>query len=282
MFCNRTSKRTLEEHIAIINQYQLKKACIIAENIDFLVCCPSLEYLEIIPARTAREDFDYSPLYRMQKIRTLCVDTEYGDYDKQNITSIDYSRINGLEEITIRGKGHKNYNKIDTVKTIQFYNHKMTDLTVLKHCRSLKSLGFMNTGIKSVDGIEELKDLQLLDLDHERALSDMSSLFEVSQNLKVLSIECCPKIRDFSFLEKMRNLEFLTLNGSNKIPDLEFLKKMPKLKMFIFSMEVENGNLEPCLHIPYVSCNKNRKSYNLKDKDLPKKYDGKGFELNIS
>lgn len=43
-------------------------------------------------------------------------------------------------------------------------------------------------------------------------------------------------------------------------------------------MNVEDGDLSKCLNVPYVNC-KNRKHYNLKNKDLPKYHDGKGFEL---
>lgn len=35
-------------------------------------------------------------------------------------------------------------------------------------------------------------------------------------------------------------------------------------------MKVEDGDLTPCLQVPYVHSVKNRKEYNLKDKDLPK------------
>ena len=75
------------------------------------------------------------------------------------------------------------------------------------------------------------------------------------------------------------NLEYLILDGSQTLPDLRFLKKMPKLKFFTFSMTVEDGDLTPCLDIPYARCDKGKKHYNLKDKDLPKEHDGSGFHL---
>lgn len=73
------SEHSFEEHIKIINQLKIEKAIIIAENIEFIVQCPSLKYLQIVPANSASNAFDYSPLYKMPEIKYLSVVTEYGD-----------------------------------------------------------------------------------------------------------------------------------------------------------------------------------------------------------
>lgn len=273
------SFKTLEEHIDFINKYKIEKACVIAENIDFLVKCPSLKYLRIIPARSAKENFDYSPLYKMPEIKYLMVDTEYGEYDSWFVTTIDYSQIKGLLEVWIDGKGHENYNQIDTVEEMYISNLKIDDLTGLRNCKKLKKLDLMKTKIKSLNGIEHLSELQQLNLDYERVLYDVSDIIKTADTLRYLSIYNCPKITDFSFLHKMVNLEYLDLNGKNILSDLHFLKEMPRLKGFNFSMEIADGDLTPCLKIPYVDSQKNRKGYNLKNKDLPKNHDKKGFKL---
>lgn len=91
----------------------------------------------------------------------------------------------------------------------------------------------------------------------------------MSGTLKELAIDACSKIQDFEVLNTLENLEYLYLEGNNKIPNLQFLKNMKKLKVFVFTMNVEDGDLRACMEIPYVSC-RNRKHYNLKDRDLPK------------
>ena len=45
---------------------------------------------------------------------------------------------------------------------------------------------------------------------------------------------------------------------------------MEKLKTFIFSMEVLDGDITPCLGLSYVFMMRSKKYYNLKDKELPK------------
>ena len=60
---------------------------------------------------------------------------------------------------------------------------------------------------------------------------------------------------------------------------LDFLRRMPKLKTFVLSMTVEDGDLTPCLEIPYASCDKIKRHYNLKEKDLPKNLSKTTFEI---
>ena len=68
---------------------------------------------------------------------------------------------------------------------------------------------------------------------------------KIKDTCKVLYIENCAKITDFTILEEMENLEYLWLTGSNSLPDLRFLKKMKKLKTFILDMNVLDGDLTP-------------------------------------
>ena len=123
--------------------------------------------------------------------------------------------------------------------------------------------------LRSLHGIENAKKLKTMVLSYNRSLEDISALSVVRDTLTVLSIESCGKVRDFSVLNNLHKLEHLNLNGSNELPNLEFLRKMPNLKTFVFSMNVQDGDLTLCKSIPYASC-KNKKHYNLKDKDLPK------------
>ena len=64
--------------------------------------------------------------------------------------------------------------------------------------------------------------------------------------------------------------QHLELMGRNKLPDLKFLEHMPNLRSFVFDMDVVDGDLSPCMQVPYVFSNKNRRHYNIKNKDLPK------------
>lgn len=101
-------------------------------------------------------------------------------------------------------------------------------------------------------------------------MEDIGALAEVKSTLKHLNIDHCGKIKDFSVLEELENLEILYLEGNNSIPNLKFLDKLKNLQVFGFDVNVEDGNLSPCLRLPTVWCYQGRRHYNLKNKDLPK------------
>lgn len=261
------SEHSLDEHIECINKYRLEKAIVIAENIDFIKQCPSLRYLQISPAASA-VDFDYSPLYNSSEFLWLSCDTVYGT-DK-NIATIDYSKIKGLKELDIEGKGHFNYGEIATLERLCVSkDNEHCDLNHITGNTKLKDIILTLCSLTSLNGISELKELQSIGLAYNRKLSDISQISTLT-SLKSLWIEKCAKITDFSFLEELTKLEHLGLIGSNKLDNLNFLKKMKKLKTLSLSMRVADNDLTPCLDIPHVDLYKGYKGYNLKNKDLPK------------
>lgn len=270
---------SLQEHIDFVNQYGIEKAVVIAENIDFIKQCPSLKYLWIIPADSAEQNFDYSPLYELSEIRSLSSYVIYGEHDEKS-TTIDLTKIKGLKYAGVNDKGHLNYQKAPSMEILQIAMLK--DFDSLQHISemiSLKDLTLLQTGVKNLLGLEKLENLQSLTLWYNRSLTDFSSIVEVAHNIRHLSIENCPNISDFTILKKLTNLEYLCLEGKNDLPDLSFLEYMPNLKVFCFSMNVIDGDMTPCLKIPYVAILKGRKHYNLKDKDMPKEKQTDGFRI---
>ena len=265
----RSSTRSLKEHIDFIQSNNIEKALIIAENIDFVTMCPSLQHLKIVPADSAGDKFDYSPLYKMPQIKSLSCSTVYG-FKEEFSTCIDFAQINGLECVSASNGGQQNYNAVMTLKSLGLSDYKHQDLSDAFASSILDTLTVIQSKIKSLEGIQRSQKMQCLYLYYNRSLSDISPLQHVKQTLRALRIENCPKIEDFSVLGQLENLELLELSGSNELPDLSFLKTMKNLKTFIFSVNVKDGDLSPCVDLSYVFSEKNRKHYNLKNIDLPK------------
>ena len=259
----------LEEQIEFINNHKIEKALIIAENIDFITMCPTLKYLKIIPANSAKDSFDYSPLYKMPQIKSLQCSTVYGLKD-QFSTCVDCSKINGLEDIHISNCGYINYNAVETLKGLGLSNYKEIDISEAFCSPILDTLSIFHSKIITLEGLQKSKKMQCLYLYYNRSLQDISALRKVKNTLKALRIENCPKIADFSVLNELENLELLEISGSNEIPSLDFIKKMKNLKTFIFNVNVKDGDLSPTLNLSYVYSEKNRKHYNIKDINLPK------------
>lgn len=263
------SYRTLEEHIELINHYGIKKAMVICDNLNFILNCPSIDDIEVWPSFGATSGFDYSVLYEMPNLKAVYCRAIYGAYEQYK-ADIDYSKIKGLEQIVMSDNGHSGYEKVPTLKEIWICgNKKVQDFKSISCSTIIRDATVFLCGIRSLEGIEKQTMLNKLTLWHNYSLKDISALANVSDTLKELSIDACSKIQDFQVLNTLENLEYLSLEGNNKIPNLQFLKNMEKLKFFVFTMNVEDGDLTACMEIPYVSC-RNRKHYNLKDKDLPK------------
>ncbi len=264
------SQKTLEEHIEYINNNNIEKALVIAEDISFLSQCPTLKYLQIIPAKTAKVGFDYSPLYTVKNFDFLACDTVYGPLQEVKQTTIDYSNFDTVKELRITGKGQLNSNKIKSIKSLNACQNQSKNIKEYFNGETLEKITLLQCKIETLVGIENAVNLKEIVLSNNRSLYDISNVV-LLKNLKSLVIENCSKITDFSFLGNLTNLEYLELLGNNDLPNLRFLNNMKKLKTFNFSMNVVDGDLSNCLNIPYVYCIKGKKHYNLKNKDLPKR-----------
>lgn len=263
-----SSVHDLDRHIALINEYKLEKALIISNDISFITKCPTLKYLSIVLPDSCMDKFDYSPLYDMPEIKSLHCDTVYGHKEKYS-TTIDLSKIKGLEDTQIKNENYKNYNTLENLKTIGFTGYKDKDLSRAFSGAKLDTLLMIQCRIESLKGIEKANNLQCLYLYYNKFLKDISALADVKDSLRALQIEACSKITDFSVLSQLKKLEHLKLEGQNKVPNLNFVKDMKNLKTFIFTIDVEDGDISVCSNLSYVYC-QNRRHYNLKDKDLPK------------
>lgn len=266
------SRKTLEEHIEYIRSNNIKKAIVVAEDIQFLKQCPSLEYLWVLPAISAN-DFDYSPIYELPNLKWLQCETIYG-LKEDKVATIDYSRLGGLKRLLVSGAhGHLNVQAARNIVTLTFdFGHpNAKTLSNSFSGEALEYFSICQSPIQTLDGIEAAFKLRGLELSYNRRLTDISALYQLRETLGFLEIDTCGKIRDFSVLSELHNLEFLTLKGSNVLRDISFLRNMPKLKNLHLTMNVEDGDLGLCEYVPYARI-KNRKHYSHKNIDLPKNF----------
>ena len=266
------SEATLDEHIEYINKHHIEKALVYVDDLEFLKRTNTLKFLHIV-LNNDKFVMDYTPLYELSEVKSLVVRRE----DFQEIpVPIDYSKVKGIEELYISGKGHINYEKLDTIKSLYCSNYKKKDLKGLFSSKILDSLSLVQCSLENLEGLTNTENLRCLYLGYNKRLYDINELEGVKDTLTVLRIENCSKIQDFSVLNKLEKLQLLELTGRNSIEDLSFIKHMKNLKTFVFSMQVLDGDLSPCLDLSYVYSEKNRKHYKLSDKDMPKKEYVKG------
>lgn len=267
----RAPVKDIESYVKFINEKQLEEAIVWVQDLSFLLRCPTLKRLDIAPPIGYEGDMDYSPLYQLPRIQALQCAAYNEEWDEY-FSEIDYSKINGLECLMVQvSKGMKNFEKIPTLKSLFISNFKgrNRDLTDMFCSEQLDVLVMISCGIKSLRGLDQSKKMERMSFSYCRSLEDISELVKAKDTLKSLEIDTCGKIKDFSVLEDLENLEELKLIGNNTIPNLNFLKKMKNLRVFIFSMNVADGDLNPCMDIPTVSCVRYRRHYNIKEKELP-------------
>lgn len=263
-----------------IQEHHVNQADIMCDSIDFLVNCPSLEHLRIRPPISFNGVFDFSPLYAMPKILSLSVQNKYGSQN-QHLSTIDFSRINGLIDLFVSvNQGTINYSNIDTLKSLRIvgYKGKQRNLSGMFCSKELDTLSIMQSNIISLDGIEVSDKMQCLYLCHNKSLRDIEALKKVKHTLRALRIENCPQIQDFSVLSELEHLELLELTGSNAIDDIKFIEEIKSLKTFVFSVNVRDGDLSPCLKLSYAHCSKPHKHYNIPTQALPKNSYHRGNE----
>ncbi len=265
------ARRSLYDCIAVIKQYRLTKAIVIADELSFLCDCPSFTDLVVIPADKAAAPFDFTPLYDMPNLRYLeCQLVREGR--QEPLGAVDYARLPNLSEVVIEGKGHSNISGLRKLRTLQVSDYRGASRTLADYPSGnlLEHLSLISCNLHSLDGIEKSPNIKDVELSYNRSLADISALYKVAGSLRALSVEACGKIQDFSVLHALTNLEHLHLDGSTSLPDLSFLANMPHLKTFSTTMPITDGDLRPCLAIPYASV-RNRKHNNMNDSDLPKR-----------
>lgn len=260
------SKRTLEEHIRFINENNVENIRVCADSIDFIERCQGLECIDVVvPAY--KDKFDFSPLYRMENVRAVGCFIECQAVENVNL---DCSKIRGLKQVCAGGKGATGFQVITNLEGLHLVNYEGEYISDYFCSPKMKYLDLYDCKIRNLKGIQIAKELKWIDFLELPLLDDILALEEVAESVEALRIEECPRIKDFSVLEKFINLRHLELRGTNKIQNLRFLNYMKHLKTFVFDMNIVDGDLLPCMQIPLVDCVKKRKHYNMKNSELPK------------
>ena len=172
---------------------------------------------------------------------------------------------------------------------------KVQDYAPLGQLKNLQHLELTDTRSKGMDisFLRGLEKLQVLQIDgHVRSRDPAADLAHL-QELEVLNIEI-PGVQDTSFLRTMKKLRVLRLGGEildpkfgrnlAMLPELEclefgcqkmaiaslsFLRYLHKLQWFSYEGDVLDGDISPCLGIPFARI-RDRRHFSHKNRDLSK------------
>lgn len=204
------------------------------------------------------------------------------------IQKIDLSKCTRLKVLNIAGKFSVNGIEFLQLDSISISDTKYFPFDKLNN--GIKELYLRNVKIEFKDlfHIKSLIKLEIIQIKND-SLTGLDF-----NNLEYLSVAYCSKLSNYSFLKDCKKIKYMELEKCKHIPtnllrelvkieklilidcgeidSLDFIDGLQNLKFFSFyGTTVLSGDLTPCLKLDYVSTN-NKKSYNIKDKDLPKNY----------
>jgi len=263
--------RTARECIELINCYGLESAVFISNDAAVLEKCPSVMHFTLYPDSNGDGIVRYHSLRRVTGVRHFFASDKNGieELYTGGTSPLCFAKLRSLRHLNMwgvdekcDGRGRSRKEKITAIEDF--------DLP------ELLKLSISQCGLSSLNGVGNCPNLQWIDIEYMRTLTDISALASLAPTLRMLSIENCPKITDFSVIAELKNLEYLELRGRNELPDLDFISKLPNLKIVNLTMNVLDGDVSCLQNIQYadVVC---RRHYNMKNKDLPKERTGLGF-----
>lgn len=284
----RRTERTIEEHVKFINENNVERVDVFTESIEFLKECPGIKAASVNVPLCVEKEFDFSPLYEMENLEAVdCGAESLAGAPRVNKFFVDFTKMKHIKQIKISLNDFRSgtgFQKVKDLELLRISDCDKEDLREYFCSEKMKYLMIFYSRLRNLDHIETAPNLKWVQLEELKRLEDISALEHIAGSVEALCISGCPKVKDFSVLEKLVNLRHLELTGRNEIPSLSFLNQMPQIQTFLFSMNVLDGDLTPCMKIPYVYCERNRKHYNLKNKDLPRtvdEYYGWGYKFEL-
>lgn len=256
------------------NCKNIENVAVSLEYLPFLRFLPNLKKLILLPGPISKDGLRV--LYEQKQLKSLCFDSQYVDSKKSGWDKIDLAMFPNLEAVSSPTLyNFKNIEQCNSLKTLSILDWPFYDLEILSQLKHLDTLSIAKGKLTSLVGIEKTS-IKCLYLYHLRNLRDMTALSTCSETLTALRIEKCPKLCDFSFIQKLSKLQLFVIIGNQGVfENLDFIKDLPELSFFVTDFNILDGILDNLKQIPYSSVLINRRHYNLRDEDLPREAESK-------
>lgn len=185
----------------------------------------------------------------------------------------DFSALTELTGMTLvynRSMSPVNFN-LPKVSYLELSRFTDKDLTNLKKMKNLREIWLHSSNIESLDGIENFKQLEVLNLESLPKLTNIDAIKKLKK-LCGLRLATCKRLHDVSAVEKLTSLRSLVFAGGGSTSSLDFLKPLLNLEEFRFGSGTKLLNFDPSplLHLPelkYCRLTNNAK-YRVKEKDI--------------
>ena len=163
-------------------------------------------------------------------------------------------------------------NRLGTLQNLQKISLESVKLRDLDFALmpNISEIVLRQSNINSLNGIQNLKNLNFAEIDYCPKLTDVSAIVECARLTK-LKFESVKHIENIAVLTSLKELQWLALINCGKIASLSFVSEMSSLRYLNFyDTNISDGDLTPCLKLENV-ITADKRHYNIKAKDLPRK-----------
>lgn len=158
-----------------------------------------------------------------------------------------------------------------SLKVLNIVNWSEENIEALGDMTRLERLQLTSRKLVSLNGIESLQSLKILDLADCTKLRSVDGI-ESCQDLTTIEFEACKKIEGFPSLSRLNYLRTLILRDCGKIASLKPIEECTSLETVDLSGDtvIEDGNLSPLLQLPRLNVVRfqDRKHYSHKSEEI--------------
>ena len=218
-------------------------------NLDFLREAPFVEYLEILTTKLE----DISGIYALKELSYLSLEGKTPALDLSQFPRLktlatgrvsplflrDLGKGKTIRKLVLMGPGDKvlgALNELPVLENLGISYASIRDLSFAARAPGLRRLSLIACKLlRSLTGIESLRELLVLWIEQAKTLSDIGALAQV-QTLRTLNLKECPNIETISGLRMLPNLETVGLMQTTNVKDgdLSPLLTLPELKNATF------------------------------------------------
>ena len=284
-------KYTFNDSIIEIDPRHLEEGIRVAEEEQF----ESIHIRGFVDDVDFKCDLDFAPLKDKKFIKSLVIGNNFKLKNVINIEAlyslvnmidfsvslkipIDFSRLKQLEKLYLFNSSYEHLEALTNLKRLYIFGYSRQNCHEL---RTLKELVYLRLSgskkLESLEGVEELKNLETCWLVKNNYLSNAHSVSQLS-SLEWLHVEGCKKLTDYSFLNDNDSVKKLLISD---LISLDFVRTMGALETINF-WNCKSGDLTPLLDCPTlkeVSFHPEKKHYshkrdainNILEKELNKK-----------
>lgn len=279
---NFTIRENLDGKYIIIHANQLKEGIVYAEKIKI----PQIQLRGTLGNDCADMVVDFS---KFEKLTSTLKIISFTDEIDNIINFESVYLLENIEKINIQHKqkfnidvslfpklkhlgsecwnGLKNINNASGLASLVIYKYAEINLENISNLKKLQLLHIYSSKIKTLNGIEELpiKELFLVNDNHLENLNDIQKM----KSLKILHIEKCKKIIDFSFLVNNKTIENLFISDVDSFNFIPSMKNINALRFW----NLQDGDLNYLLSsatLKYVDFHPQKNNYTHKKEEVNK------------